>query len=71
MADTWVVVGASRGIGLELVKQLLNEGKSVIAGARNPSGAAELLQLKQSRPECCVVEQCDVTDEESINVSSH
>lgn len=71
MADTWVVVGASRGIGLELVRQLLDGGKSVIAGARNPSGASELLRLKQSCPERCVVEQCDVTDEESINVGYH
>lgn len=70
MADTWVVVGASRGIGLELVKQLLDAGKSVIAGVRNPSGATELSKLlsQQSHPERCVVEQCDVTDEESINV---
>lgn len=73
MADTWVVVGASRGIGLELVKQLLDEGKSVIAGVRNPSGATELSQLvtRQFSPERCVVVQCDVTDEESINVSPH
>lgn len=72
MSDTWVVVGASRGIGLELVKQLLDEGKSVIAGVRNPSGAGELSQLiaRLSTQERCVVEQCDVTDENSINVSS-
>lgn len=71
MADTWVVVGASRGIGLEFVKQLLEGGKSVIAGVRNPSGATELSQLisRQAHPERCVVEQCDVTDEKSINVS--
>lgn len=72
MSETWVVVGASRGIGLELVKQLLGEGKNVIAGVRNPSGATELSQwvARLSRPERCVVEQCDVTDEESIGVSS-
>lgn len=72
MSDTWVVVGASRGIGLELVKQLLDEGKYVIAGVRNPSGATELSQCiaRQSRPERCVVEQCDVTNEDSINAGS-
>lgn len=37
MAGTRVVVGASKGIGLELVKQLLDEGKSVIIGAKDPS----------------------------------
>lgn len=73
MAETWVVVGASRGIGLEFVKQLLNLGHNVIAGLRNPSGAEELSQFisRQSSPERCLVEQCDVTSEESINVSGH
>lgn len=73
MAETWVVVGASRGIGLEFVKQLLDLGHNVIAGVRNPSGAEELSQLisSQSKPERCLVEQCDVTSEDSINVRSH
>lgn len=72
MAETWVVVGASRGIGLEFVKQLLDLGHSVIAGVRNPSGAEELSKLisSQPKPERCLVEQCDVTSEDSINVSS-
>lgn len=69
MAETWVVVGASRGIGLEFVKQLLDLGHNVIAGVRNPSGAEELSKLisSQSKPERCLVEQCDVTSEDSIN----
>lgn len=73
MAEAWVIVGASRGIGLEFVKQLLDLGHHVIAGVRSPSGAEKLSQLisHKSRPECCLVEQCDVTSEESINVSRH
>lgn len=69
--ETWVVVGASRGIGLEFVKQLLESGKRVIAAVRSPSGAEQLSQLivHQPKPENCVVEQCDVTSEESIDVS--
>jgi len=74
MAETWLVVGASRGIGLEFVKQLLDRGHNVIAGVRNPSGAKHLSQLisshfSQSKPGRCLVEQCDVTSEDSINVS--
>jgi hypothetical protein len=71
MAETWVVVGASRGIGLEFVKQLLDLGHNVIAGVRNPSRAEELSKVisRQSNPERCLVEQCDVTSEDSINVS--
>lgn len=67
--ETWVVVGASRGIGLEFVKQLLEGGKRVIAAVRSPAGAEQLSKLivHQSKPEHCVVEQCDVTSEESID----
>lgn len=37
-----LVVGASRGIGLELVRQYLAEGRRVIATARNDAGVARL-----------------------------
>ncbi|KAJ5664960.1 uncharacterized protein N7477_007408 [Penicillium maclennaniae] len=69
MTETWVIVGASRGIGLEFVRQLLHLGHNVIAGVRKPSVAEKLLQLisSQSMSERCLVEQCDVTNEESIN----
>ncbi|GAV69952.1 hypothetical protein CFOL_v3_13452 [Cephalotus follicularis] len=43
-----MVQGASRGIGLEFVKQLLekNEKGHVVATCRNPNGATGLLDLK-------------------------
>ena len=71
--STWVVVGASRGIGLELVRQLLDHGNQVIAAVRTPNTANEIwqLQAKQARPAACVIEQCDVTDEASIDVSRY
>ncbi|KKY22459.1 putative short-chain dehydrogenase reductase [Diplodia seriata] len=34
---TWVVVGASRGIGLEFVRQLIARGEKIIATVRQPS----------------------------------
>jgi len=66
--STWVVVGASRGIGLELVRQLLDQGHQVIAAVRTPQTANEIWQLsaKQARPAACLIEQCDVTNEASI-----
>jgi len=42
---TVLVTGASRGIGLEFVKQWLARGARVIAGARNVAGASELSAL--------------------------
>lgn len=69
---TWVVIGASRGIGLELVRQLLSQGENqVIAAVREISSANQLWQLAsaQPRPASCLIEQCDVTSQQSIEVS--
>ncbi|KAF5579813.1 protoporphyrinogen oxidase [Fusarium pseudocircinatum] len=66
---TWVVVGASRGIGLEYVKQLLQAGNRVIATARNPeaSGLSKVMKA-HGTPDNCIVEQCDVASSESIDL---
>jgi NAD(P)-dependent dehydrogenase (short-subunit alcohol dehydrogenase family) len=40
-----LVVGASRGIGLELVRQCRADGAQVVATARDDAGAARLAQL--------------------------
>jgi NAD(P)-dependent dehydrogenase (short-subunit alcohol dehydrogenase family) len=71
MTDTWVIVGASRGIGLEFVRQLLQNGHHVIAGVRNVSKADQLFELKShcNTPERCIIEECDITNEESIQVN--
>ncbi|KAF5668769.1 protoporphyrinogen oxidase [Fusarium denticulatum] len=66
---TWVVVGASRGIGLEYVTQLLQAGNRVIAAARNPeaSGLSEVAKAHGTLGNC-IIEQCDVTSTESIDL---
>jgi NAD(P)-dependent dehydrogenase (short-subunit alcohol dehydrogenase family) len=68
---TWVIVGASRGIGLEFVKQLLESGQQVIAAVRNMSAAPKLFDLvaSQGAENRCFVEQCDISNDESISVS--
>lgn len=68
-----MVQGASRGIGLEFVKQLLErkEKGQVIATCRNPDKATNLLQLKKQFPEHLDIQQLDVTDESTIVASAN
>ncbi|HTM19296.1 MAG TPA: SDR family oxidoreductase [Kofleriaceae bacterium] len=54
---TWLVTGASRGIGLEMVRQLHARGDTVIATARKPDAAGALRELRGVR-----VLPLDVTD---------
>ncbi|OAY31483.2 C-factor isoform X1 [Manihot esculenta] len=67
-----MVQGASRGIGLEFVKQLLekNEKGHVIATCRNPNGAMGLLDLKNKFPERLDILQLDLTIESSIEATT-
>ena len=68
---TWCIVGASRGIGLEFVRQLLARGDQVIAAVRDPYNASGLWQLaaSQTKPGACELSQCDVTSDQSIEVN--
>lgn len=61
----FVVTGASRGIGLEFVKQLTSRGDEVEACARAPDEAPELLALR--RPGVRLrVHRLDVADDASV-----
>ncbi|MGB5414134.1 MAG: SDR family oxidoreductase [Polyangiales bacterium] len=65
---TSFVQGASRGIGLEVVRQLLGmqpEGR-VIATCRRPADAAELMALTAQYPERLRVIALDVREEKTI-----
>ena len=66
--QTWAIIGASRGIGLEFVRQLIALGHQVIATIRDPSKASELWQLAGTspRPGSVWLYECDVTNELSI-----
>ena len=56
----WVITGANRGIGLALARQLTERGEEVIATARNPADAKELVALGGR------VVPLDVQDDDSV-----
>lgn len=63
-----LITGANRGIGLEMVRQLLKLGSSkVIATARDPSKADALQQLVQQHPNQLFVLPLEVTNFDGLN----
>lgn len=62
---TILITGANRGLGLELVKQSLNDNWQVLAVCRNPEQAKELNQIKQTH-EHLTIYQCDVNSETDL-----
>lgn len=68
-----LVQGASRGIGLEFVRQLLrrSDGGRVVATCRTPGSAAELQKLREEHaPGRLTVLPLDVTDESTIEAAA-
>lgn len=62
---TYLVTGAGRGIGLELVRQLLAHGANVIATLRDPKKAEPLLNLEREASGRLRIETLDVGSDES------
>lgn len=68
---TAVVQGASRGIGLGIVRHLLERGVDrVHATCRDPEGSADLTELAQAHPERLAVYRLDLVDESSIETAA-
>ena len=65
-AETILITGSNRGIGLGLAKGYAEKGWRVIAIARNPSKAEELNELA-SRYDNLTVDELDVTDDKEIS----
>lgn len=66
---TWIVVGASRGIGLEFVRQLLAQGNHVIGTVRDPEKASQLWALAGAAERgSCQLLECNVDYDSSIDV---
>ena len=65
LAETVLITGTNRGIGLEFVKQYAERGATVIATARRPTDAKELTALAARYPKVAI-ETLDVTDVTAI-----
>lgn len=63
--QTILITGASRGIGLELVKQYADDGWKIFACCRNPAKATVLKKLAASN-QAISIHQLDVTKEKEI-----
>ena len=61
-----VVTGASRGIGLGLVRALAGRGGAVLATCRAPDAAGELLRVAEASGGRVQVRALDVTCEASV-----
>ena len=68
---TYLITGASRGLGLETARQLLaqSEHNRIIAAARSPEKAELLQKLIQANPGRIQAVSIDVADPASISVS--
>ena len=68
MPSTYVVTGASSGIGLELVKQLAARGDKVFATVRTKSSSASGIDLISSvQGDVTIIENVDVMSDDVGN----
>lgn len=67
MTSTYVITGASRGLGLEFVKQLSSKGNTVFALVRNPEASEGLQKLVDNKKVFAF--KLDALDESSIKVN--
>ncbi|KAI0816811.1 C-signal [Trametes gibbosa] len=69
---TWLIAGSSRGIGFEIVRQLLGSPENVVVAAcRTPEKAFKLAELqKTAAPGALHIIQLDMSDFESIRASA-
>jgi NAD(P)-dependent dehydrogenase (short-subunit alcohol dehydrogenase family) len=64
-----LVTGASRGLGLEFVRQYAESGDRVFALAREPLRSKKLMELAERFPKTLLPIACDVADTESVGAA--
>lgn len=65
-AETVLITGSNKGIGLAFAQQYAAKGWTVIATARKPEKAQELQKLAKQYPDTVLIEKLDVTNDEQI-----
>jgi NAD(P)-dependent dehydrogenase (short-subunit alcohol dehydrogenase family) len=63
----YAITGASRGLGLEFVRQLLNRGDSIDAGVRSPAEAKQLQGLARETGGRLKIHGLDMSDAKSVD----
>ncbi len=66
MSHTVLITGANRGIGLEFVRQYLNEGSRVIACCRHPEQAPALQALAEAHPDTLELVALDLSQPQQL-----
>lgn len=66
MSKNYVVTGTSRGLGLEMTRQLLDAGHTVHALARVPSESFQLIELKEKHTNNLFIYPVDVTSDHQV-----
>jgi len=71
-SSTYFVSGASRGLGVALVRQILEKypGSKVIAAARKPQESSDLQKLHQSFPNRLTLVTLDVDSDASVKAAA-
>jgi NAD(P)-dependent dehydrogenase (short-subunit alcohol dehydrogenase family) len=63
---TTLITGASRGLGVEFVKQYLERGWTVFAGCRDPEASPGIAELREAHADALHPVVLDVTNEAQI-----
>ncbi|WP_375771112.1 SDR family oxidoreductase [Archangium gephyra] len=63
----YAITGASRGLGLEFVRQLLNRGDAIEAGVRSPAEARQLQELAQGAEGRLRLHALDISNPQSVD----
>ncbi|MCZ8517745.1 SDR family NAD(P)-dependent oxidoreductase [Paenibacillus filicis] len=65
---TWFIIGASRGLGLEIARAVFAAGDQVVASGRDPEKVKAALGSADNR---VLAVELDVTDTSSIKSAVH